>query len=84
MNFLPSAANNEFVYLVCLEEVVQNLLETQEGRISATAAAAELSQEPHMYVQCKMDFTAAGERRVEPSSVRTAWHSVKRRWSTPT
>lgn len=29
MNFLPSAANNEFIYLVGLEEVVQNLLEAQ-------------------------------------------------------
>ncbi|KAG8594923.1 hypothetical protein GDO81_001364 [Engystomops pustulosus] len=29
LNFLPSAANNEFIYLVGLEEVVQNLLETQ-------------------------------------------------------
>lgn len=27
-NFLPSAANNEFIYLVGLEEVVQNLLDT--------------------------------------------------------
>lgn len=35
MNFLPSAANNEFIYLVGLEEVVQNLLETQAGRMSA-------------------------------------------------
>lgn len=26
-NFLPSAANNEFIYLVGLEEVVQNLLD---------------------------------------------------------
>ena len=32
MNFLPSAANNEFIYLVGLEEVVQNLLETQGER----------------------------------------------------
>ena len=32
MNFLPSAANNEFIYLVDLEEVVQNLLETQGER----------------------------------------------------
>lgn len=31
MSFLPSAANNEFIYLVGLEEVVQNLLETQGG-----------------------------------------------------
>lgn len=29
MSFLPSAANNEFIYLVGLEEVVQNLLEAQ-------------------------------------------------------
>ncbi|XP_055474772.1 transcriptional repressor p66-alpha isoform X4 [Psammomys obesus] len=57
MNFLPSAANNEFIYLVGLEEVVQNLLETQAGRISATAAAAVLSREPYMCVQCKTDFT---------------------------
>lgn len=28
LNFLPSAANNEFIYLVGLEEVVQNLLDT--------------------------------------------------------
>lgn len=27
-NFLPSAANNEFIYLVGLEEVVQNLLDS--------------------------------------------------------
>lgn len=32
MNFLPSAANNEFIYLVGLEEVVQNLLESQGER----------------------------------------------------
>ncbi|XP_051034003.1 transcriptional repressor p66-alpha isoform X5 [Phodopus roborovskii] len=56
MNFLPSAANNEFIYLVGLEEVVQNLLETQ-GRISASTAAAVLSREPYMCVQCKTDFT---------------------------
>ncbi|XP_028717168.2 transcriptional repressor p66-alpha isoform X1 [Peromyscus leucopus] len=58
MNFLPSAANNEFIYLVGLEEVVQNLLETQgDGRISASTAAAVLSREPYMCVQCKTDFT---------------------------
>ncbi|XP_040300977.1 transcriptional repressor p66-alpha isoform X5 [Prionailurus bengalensis] len=53
MNFLPSAANNEFIYLVGLEEVVQNLLETQ-GRMSA---AVVLSREPYMCAQCKTDFT---------------------------
>ncbi|NXE28633.1 P66A protein, partial [Ardeotis kori] len=50
MNFLPSAANNEFIYLVGLEEVVQNLLETQ-------AAVAVSSREPYMCAQCKTDFT---------------------------
>ncbi|XP_055975345.1 transcriptional repressor p66-alpha isoform X5 [Sorex fumeus] len=54
MNFLPSAANNEFIYLVGLEEVVQNLLETQAGRVPA---AVVLSREPYMCAQCKTDFT---------------------------
>ncbi|XP_011949952.1 PREDICTED: transcriptional repressor p66-alpha isoform X2 [Cercocebus atys] len=54
MNFLPSAANNEFIYLVGLEEVVQNLLETQAGRMSA---ATVLSREPYICAQCKTDFT---------------------------
>ncbi|XP_074933241.1 transcriptional repressor p66-alpha isoform X4 [Phalacrocorax aristotelis] len=52
MNFLPSAANNEFIYLVGLEEVVQNLLETQ-GKVSVAVA----SREPYMCAQCKTDFT---------------------------
>ncbi|XP_006871754.1 PREDICTED: transcriptional repressor p66-alpha [Chrysochloris asiatica] len=55
MSFLPSAANNEFIYLVGLEEVVQNLLETQAGK--ASAAASLLSREPYMCAQCKTDFT---------------------------
>ncbi|XP_054836988.1 transcriptional repressor p66-alpha isoform X1 [Eublepharis macularius] len=52
MNFLPSAANNEFIYLVGLEEVVQNLLESQ-----GKASVAPCSQEPYTCVQCKTDFT---------------------------
>ncbi|XP_069784700.1 transcriptional repressor p66-alpha-like isoform X5 [Narcine bancroftii] len=52
LNFLPSAANNEFIYLVGLEEVVHNLLETQ-GKTSAQA----LAQEPYACSQCKTDFT---------------------------
>lgn len=40
MNFLPSAANNEFIYLVGLEEVVQNLLETQGEWVSSPSTAA--------------------------------------------
>ncbi|XP_058148713.1 transcriptional repressor p66-alpha isoform X2 [Dasypus novemcinctus] len=54
MNFLPSAANNEFIYLVGLEEVVQNLLETQAGKVSA---AVLLAREPYLCAQCKTDFT---------------------------
>uniref|UniRef100_A0A3P9L571 GATA zinc finger domain containing 2Ab n=1 Tax=Oryzias latipes TaxID=8090 RepID=A0A3P9L571_ORYLA len=43
-NFLPSAANNEFIYLVGLEEVVQNLLDT-------------IHREPFICSQCNTDFT---------------------------
>ncbi|NXD84679.1 P66A protein, partial [Halcyon senegalensis] len=58
MNFLPSAANNEFIYLVGLEEVVQNLLETQAGCCSAgKVSVAVSSREPYMCAQCKTDFT---------------------------
>ncbi|XP_048415759.1 GATA zinc finger domain containing 2Ab isoform X8 [Stegostoma tigrinum] len=52
LNFLPSAANNEFIYLVGLEEVVHNLLETQ-GKSSVPG----LTQEPYACSQCKTDFT---------------------------
>ncbi|KAM4888084.1 transcriptional repressor p66-alpha isoform 1-T1 [Thomomys bottae] len=55
MTFLPSAANNEFIYLVGLEEVVHNLLETQAGRLSTATPA--LSREPYTCAQCKTDFT---------------------------
>lgn len=52
MNFLPSAANNEFIYLVGLEEVVQNLLETQ-GKVAVAASG----REPYLCAQCHTDFT---------------------------
>ncbi|GCC40835.1 hypothetical protein chiPu_0024905, partial [Chiloscyllium punctatum] len=29
LNFLPSAANNEFIYMLGLEEVVQSVIESQ-------------------------------------------------------
>ncbi|NXJ72218.1 P66A protein, partial [Rostratula benghalensis] len=57
MNFLPSAANNEFIYLVGLEEVVQNLLETQGLSSPGKASVAVSSREPYMCAQCKTDFT---------------------------
>ncbi|XP_053321717.1 transcriptional repressor p66-alpha isoform X2 [Spea bombifrons] len=53
LNFLPSAANNEFIYLVGLEEVVQNLLETQGKTMPAPS-----SHEPYSCAQCKTDFTS--------------------------
>ncbi|XP_058677292.1 transcriptional repressor p66-alpha [Ammospiza caudacuta] len=66
MNFLPSAANNEFIYLVGLEEVVQNLLESQ-GKVAAVltrrvcppgkVAVAVSCREPYLCAQCHTDFT---------------------------
>ncbi|XP_039622615.1 GATA zinc finger domain containing 2Ab isoform X5 [Polypterus senegalus] len=58
LNFLPSAANNEFIYLVGLEEVVQNLLETQgKGKVAVTAAGVLTLKDPYTCAQCKTDFT---------------------------
>nr|XP_020467945.1 transcriptional repressor p66-alpha isoform X2 [Monopterus albus] len=59
-NFLPSAANNEFIYLLGLEEVVQKLLE-MHGRGNMGPAAAMSSsfpKEPYTCAQCKTDFTS--------------------------
>ncbi|KAM8890223.1 GATA zinc finger domain containing 2Ab isoform 1-T1 [Synchiropus picturatus] len=58
-NFLPSAANNEFIYLLGLEEVVQKLLEMHgRGNLGPAAAMANsLPKEPHSCAQCKTDFT---------------------------
>ncbi|XP_030016061.1 transcriptional repressor p66-alpha isoform X3 [Sphaeramia orbicularis] len=56
-NFLPSAANNEFIYLVGLEEVVQNLLDTiHRGKIGVPLSKAIL-REPFVCTQCNTDFT---------------------------
>ncbi|KAJ3599066.1 hypothetical protein NHX12_033029 [Muraenolepis orangiensis] len=59
-NFLPSAANNEFIYLLGLEEVVQKLLEMHgRGNLGPAAAMANsLPKEPHTCLQCKTDFTS--------------------------
>ncbi|XP_060676659.1 transcriptional repressor p66-beta isoform X3 [Hemiscyllium ocellatum] len=52
LNFLPSAANNEFIYMLGLEEVVQSVIESQgKGRL-------QLSQiDPFVCSQCRTDFT---------------------------
>ncbi|XP_069042278.1 GATA zinc finger domain containing 2Ab isoform X2 [Lepisosteus oculatus] len=59
LNFLPSAANNEFIYLVGLEEVVQNLLDTQgKGKQGVPmAVVAPVLKDPYTCAQCKTDFT---------------------------
>ncbi|XP_060933650.1 GATA zinc finger domain containing 2Ab isoform X2 [Limanda limanda] len=59
-NFLPSAANNEFIYLLGLEEVVQKLLEMHGRGNLGTAAAMAISipKEPYTCAQCKTDFTS--------------------------
>ncbi|XP_028834212.1 transcriptional repressor p66-alpha isoform X2 [Denticeps clupeoides] len=55
LNFLPSAANNEFIYLVGLEEVVQNLLDTLgKGKLSSSISAPK---DPFTCTHCKTDFT---------------------------
>ncbi|XP_077471918.1 transcriptional repressor p66-alpha-like isoform X2 [Stigmatopora argus] len=56
-NFLPSAANNEFIYLVGLEEVVQNLLDSiHRGKTGAPLPKPAI-REPNMCTQCHTDFT---------------------------
>nr|XP_019966569.1 PREDICTED: transcriptional repressor p66 alpha-like isoform X3 [Paralichthys olivaceus] len=56
-NFLPSAANNEFIYLVGLEEVVQNLLDTIHRGKTGVALSKAISKDPFICTQCNTDFT---------------------------
>ncbi|XP_051258144.1 transcriptional repressor p66 alpha isoform X2 [Dicentrarchus labrax] len=56
-NFLPSAANNEFIYLVGLEEVVQNLLDTIHRGKTGVALSKTTVNEPFTCTQCNTDFT---------------------------
>ncbi|XP_020336087.1 transcriptional repressor p66-alpha isoform X4 [Oncorhynchus kisutch] len=57
-NFLPSAANNEFIYLMGLEEVVQNLLDTLGRGKKQGQSVTPIPMEPHTCAQCKTDFTS--------------------------
>ncbi|NWS78062.1 P66A protein, partial [Crotophaga sulcirostris] len=63
MNFLPSAANNEFIYLVGLEEVCSSFKEGTAGAelswlcSPGKVSIAVSSREPYMCAQCKTDFT---------------------------
>uniref|UniRef100_A0A3P8SWI0 Uncharacterized protein n=1 Tax=Amphiprion percula TaxID=161767 RepID=A0A3P8SWI0_AMPPE len=56
-NFLPSAANNEFIYLVGLEEVVQNLLDTIHRGKTGVAQSKPSVRDPYICTQCTTDFT---------------------------
>ncbi|XP_072137194.1 transcriptional repressor p66-beta isoform X1 [Mobula birostris] len=52
LNFLPSAANNEFIYMLGLEEVVQSVIESQgKGRLQLPHI------DPFVCSQCRTDFT---------------------------
>ncbi|XP_041848342.1 transcriptional repressor p66 alpha-like isoform X2 [Melanotaenia boesemani] len=56
-NFLPSAANNEFIYLVGLEEVVQNLLDTIHRGKTGVSLSKPVNRDPFICTQCSTDFT---------------------------
>ncbi|XP_022611047.1 transcriptional repressor p66-alpha-like isoform X2 [Seriola dumerili] len=56
-NFLPSAANNEFIYLVGLEEVVQNLLDTIQRGKTGVSLSKPTVRDPFICTQCNTDFT---------------------------
>ncbi|XP_068605258.1 transcriptional repressor p66-alpha-like [Brachionichthys hirsutus] len=57
-NFLPSAANNEFIYLVGLEEVVQNLLDTVHRGKTGLPLTKTIVRDPFICTQCNTDFTS--------------------------
>ncbi|XP_045080664.1 transcriptional repressor p66 alpha-like isoform X2 [Coregonus clupeaformis] len=57
LNFLPSAANNEFIYLVGLEDVVQNLLDSMMRAKTGMPPVKPAIKEPFTCTQCSTDFT---------------------------
>ncbi|XP_022094601.1 transcriptional repressor p66-alpha-like isoform X2 [Acanthaster planci] len=54
LHFLPSAANNEFIILVGLEEVVNTILEVEKDSKRKTP---QRFTDPFRCAQCKTDFT---------------------------
>lgn len=63
LSFLPSAASNEFIYLLGLEEVVQNLLESLgRGQQGLYAGLLVSSGDPSCCSQCQTDFTCRWRR----------------------
>ncbi|KAG8428889.1 hypothetical protein GDO86_018990, partial [Hymenochirus boettgeri] len=57
LNFLPSAANSEFIYMVGLEEVVQSVIDSQGKGCSSL-----LHMDPFSCAQCRTDFTPHWKR----------------------
>ncbi|KAE8588971.1 hypothetical protein XENTR_v10022843 [Xenopus tropicalis] len=57
LNFLPSAANSEFIYMVGLEEVVQSVIDSQVKGCSSL-----LHMDPFICAQCRTDFTPHWKR----------------------
>ncbi|ROL40845.1 Transcriptional repressor p66-alpha [Anabarilius grahami] len=71
LNFLPSAANNEFIYLVGLEMVVQNLLDTlaKSKQPQTESASTPAPKEPFMCAQCQTDFTSRWRQEKSSGSI---------------
>ncbi|XP_043079315.1 GATA zinc finger domain containing 2Ab isoform X1 [Puntigrus tetrazona] len=71
LNFLPSAANNEFIYLVGLEMVVQNLLDTlaKSKQQQAESASTTATKEPFTCAQCQTDFTSRWRQEKSSGSI---------------
>ncbi|XP_016395733.1 transcriptional repressor p66-alpha-like isoform X1 [Sinocyclocheilus rhinocerous] len=63
LTFVPSAASNQFIYLLGLEEVVQNLLESLgRGKQGLYAGLVVSAGEPSCCSQCQTDFTCRWRR----------------------
>ncbi|XP_051549979.1 GATA zinc finger domain containing 2Ab isoform X2 [Myxocyprinus asiaticus] len=71
LNFLPSAANNEFIYLVGLEKVVQNLLDTlaKSKQPQAESVSTPAPKEPFTCAQCQTDFTSRWRQEKSNGSI---------------
>ncbi|XP_058616450.1 GATA zinc finger domain containing 2Ab isoform X3 [Onychostoma macrolepis] len=71
LNFLPSAANNEFIYLVGLEMVVQNLLDTlaKSKQPQTESASTPAPKEPFTCSQCQTDFTSRWRQEKSNGSI---------------
>ncbi|XP_053093939.1 GATA zinc finger domain containing 2Ab isoform X2 [Pangasianodon hypophthalmus] len=72
LNFLPSAANNEFIYLVGLEMVVQNLLDLAKSKQQPQQGSPPVAppvKEPFTCTQCHTDFTSRWRQDKSNSSI---------------